>query len=119
MSLGDRETYTERMRRLNGTAPLDSGRVGVANGVSSNGGSKTPGTLVIGPADRPLAVDRPKTSLSPDVIELKHRLHDRMVREIDPTRLTVDLAPEDARRAVEDAVAELLRAENANISRTD
>jgi pilus assembly protein CpaF len=52
-------------------------------------------------------------------MELKHKLHDRLVREIDPSRLTANLSPEDARRAVEDAVLELLTKESANLSRTD
>jgi pilus assembly protein CpaF len=42
-----------------------------------------------------------------------------MVREIDPTRLTADLTPEAARRAVEDAVQELIRQEGVSLSRTD
>ena len=55
--------------------------------------------------------------LSRDALELKHRLHDRLVREIDPSRLTANLSPQDARRAVEDAVLELLAKEATNISR--
>jgi pilus assembly protein CpaF len=70
------------------------------------------------PAERPHA-DRPRVMLSREALELKHTLHDRLIREIDPSRLTQNLSPEDARRAVEDAVLELLAKESANISRTD
>jgi pilus assembly protein CpaF len=70
------------------------------------------------PVERPQA-DRPRVMLSREALELKHALHDRLVREIDPSRLTQNLSPEDARRAVEDAVLELLAKESANISRSD
>jgi pilus assembly protein CpaF len=57
--------------------------------------------------------------MSREATELKFRLLDRLIRELDPTRLTADLAADDARRAVEDAVAELLAQENTNLSRAD
>jgi pilus assembly protein CpaF len=71
------------------------------------------------PVEPTAIADRPRAALSREVIELKNRLHDRLVREIDPTRLTGKLASEDARRAVGDAVSELLAQEGASISRTD
>ena len=64
-------------------------------------------------------IDRPRSILSREVIELKNKLHDRMIREIDPTRLTGSLDPDEARRAVGDAVLELLAQDGASISRTD
>jgi pilus assembly protein CpaF len=75
--------------------------------------------LVGAPDTRPSPLERPRPVLSRELLELKYRLHDRMVREIDPARLTVDLTAEEARRAVEDAVLELLEQEGANISRVD
>ena len=63
--------------------------------------------------------DRPRPVLGREALELKYRLHDRMIREIDPARMTADLSPEEARRAVGDAVAQLLVQEGANVSRTD
>jgi pilus assembly protein CpaF len=114
MPLRERETYTERIRRMGGVATPEPGRNGSGNGAAPEG------AMVRGPVDRPLPADqRPRAPLNREVVELKHRLHDRMVREIDPTRLSNDLGTVDQRRAVEDAVAELLRAENANLSRTD
>jgi pilus assembly protein CpaF len=63
--------------------------------------------------------DRPRAVLNREVTELKYRIHERMIREIDPTRLTADLSPEDARRAVGDSVLQLLALEGASISRSD
>src|SRR4051794_31720823 len=63
--------------------------------------------------------ERPRIVMSREVVELKYRIHERMIREIDPTRLTADLSPEEARRAVGDSVLQLLALEGANISRTD
>src|SRR3954449_12596945 len=65
------------------------------------------------------AAERAKPVLGREAMELKYRLHDRMIREIDPARMTADLSPEDARRAVGDAVAQLIVQEGANVSRTD
>ena len=69
--------------------------------------------------DQTVIADRPRTLMSREVVELKHKLHDRMVREIDPSRMTADLAPDDAKRAVQDAVLELLAQEGVSLSRTD
>ena len=69
--------------------------------------------------ERTLVTDRPRTVLSREATELKYKLLDRLVREIDPTRLTADLTQEDARRAVEDAVLELLAQEGVSLTRSD
>ena len=83
---------------------------------SSSPGS-VPASYIAG--DETAIADRPRTLMSREVVELKHKLHDRMVREIDPSRMTADLSPDDARRAVQDAVLELLAQEGVTLSRTD
>ena len=63
--------------------------------------------------------DRPRPILSPSALALRYRLYDRLMREVDPARLAADLSPEEARRAVEDAVGELIRREAINLTRPD
>jgi len=77
------------------------------------------GPMISGPVERPVVIDRTRLAPSREMIELKQKLHDRMVREIDPSRLTGDLEPAEARRAVEDAVLELLKLEEVSVSRAD
>lgn len=51
--------------------------------------------------------------------DLTFRIYDRLIREIDSARLTTNLTPEAARRAVEDVVEELLRKEGVSLSRPE
>ncbi len=120
MALRDRTPYTRRLAGLNGTPPVNGSQPGTPPATRLPG----PVGVVSGPASwhapEPVTViDRPKTVLSREAVELKWKIHDRMVREIDPSRLTADLTPEAARRAVEDAVQELIRQEGVSLSRTD
>ena len=69
--------------------------------------------------ERPAAGDRPRSLLSRAATEVKYKIHDRLMRELDPTRLTSDLSPEEARRAVEDAVEQLIELEGPDLSRAD
>src|SRR5215210_2377204 len=110
MSLRDRTLYTDRINRSGAATATEPARVGPTGGVRPASPAAILAPVIRGPVERPLVVDRPRSVMSREVIELKHRLHDRLVREIDPSRLTTDLTPEDARRAVEDAVLELLQA---------
>ncbi|HET7054853.1 MAG TPA: hypothetical protein VFI12_00245, partial [Thermomicrobiales bacterium] len=115
MSLRDRTFQTRRMTRLTGGVPEP--HIEAAPPLTPAPPAPVPDAAPQ-PVERPQA-DRPRVMLSREALELKHALHDRLVREIDPSRLTQNLSPEDARRAVEDAVLELLAKESANISRTD
>ena len=115
-------------RQINRNNPPANGAA--ANGETPNGVPHAEGTVPTAVIDRAQAViertaamadpaDRPRPVLGREALELKYRLHDRMIREIDPARMTADLSPEEARRAVGDAVAQLLVQEGANVSRTD
>src|SRR5688572_22150858 len=112
MAFRDRGMQRRQMARISGTAleePAESATM------------VEPLAMIIGgpPTDRLVIADRPRTTLSRDVVDLKHKLHDRMIREIDPARLADGLEPDDAKRAVGDAVLQLLALEGASISRTD
>ena len=119
MSLRDRAVLT---RRMGGMAGVPAGESGPNSAAVHRPQSPPPaGPIVNGqlPAVRPPIVDRLRPVLSREATELKHRVHDRLVRELDPARLSGNLAPDDARRAVEDAVAELIVQEGGNLSRAD
>jgi pilus assembly protein CpaF len=114
MALRDRGILTRRRIEINGAEP--GPEVTVLNGADP---SPAPVTQGVSPVEPSLEVDRPRVVLSREATELKHKINDRLVRELDPTRLSSGLNPEEARRAVEDAVADLLAQENASISRAD
>jgi pilus assembly protein CpaF len=124
MSLRDRTVYTRRLAGLPATA-VTNDRGDAADTIPATTAARASGPLVYpvtvgaGISDRAAVVDRPRAALSREATDLKYRIQDRMVREIDPSRLTADLTPEAARRAVEDAVLELIGQEGANVSRTD
>src|SRR4029078_8240658 len=117
MVLRDRGFQRRALARIGGPAVAEPG----LNDHDPAAVTAVPGSM--GPnhptGDVAAIADRPRTLMSREVFELKHKLHDRMVREIDPSRMTADLAPDDARRAVEDAVLELLAQEGVSLSRTD
>jgi pilus assembly protein CpaF len=108
MSLRDRGALTRRMNGMSATL-----------GAALAEPTSAPVPLPTDPALPPVETDRPKITLSREAVELKHKIHDRLVRELDPARLSAGLAPDEARRAVEDAVAELIVQEGASISRAD
>jgi pilus assembly protein CpaF len=122
MPLRDRTVYTRRLTGLPAAAPVTNG-YGSLSEPTPAGPRATATTDRSGPlrpASEPAAVvDRPRTAMGREATELKYKIQDRMVREIDPSRLTADLTPEAARRAVEDAVLELVRQEGVSVSRTD
>jgi pilus assembly protein CpaF len=102
-------------------APIQERAPEAAAGLAANQALPTPPTPVAGnaPVESPTVVERPRIVLSRESTELKYKIHDRLVRELDPARLSSGLSPEEARRAVEDAVAELIAQEGATISRAD
>src|SRR5215216_1289736 len=120
MALRDRQVLTRRMNGLTGAAPVEP----VPASPAPNG-TQGPAPAVA-TVSRPTPVDfappemeRSRVVLSREATELKYKINDRLVRELDPTRLSSGLNPEEARRAVEDAVADLLAQENVSISRAD
>jgi pilus assembly protein CpaF len=118
MALRDRGSLSRRMSGLAGTVetpPAPS----VPEGDNAPIALHPQPAAMVRPAERPAMVDQPKIVLSREAVELKHKIHDRLVRELDPARLSADLSPADARRAVEDAVAELIAQERRDISRAD
>lgn len=124
MSLRDRTIYTRRLSGLPATPPMN-GFGDLPDPAPHPVASRPSGPLVSsthpdsGLSERMAVVDRPRATMSREATDLKYKIQDRMVREIDPSRLTTDLSPEAARRAVEDAVLELVRQEGVNVSRTD
>ena len=116
MALRDRTIYTRRMGGLPGG---DSAPNGSAGGNTAVATASVPAITISGPAERPVVIDKPRSTMSREATELKFKIHDRLVRELDPARLTTDLTPEEARRAVEDAVEELIGQEGAVLSRAD
>ncbi|MBA2277385.1 MAG: CpaF family protein [Chloroflexia bacterium] len=114
MVLRDRGVLSRRLGNKNGTAVAERPPSGLRP-------LPTPETsiAVAPPPEKELVADRPRVSLSREAIELKHRIHDRLLRELDPSRLSADLEPDEARRAVEDAVALLISQEGTNVSRAD
>jgi pilus assembly protein CpaF len=118
MTLRDRQVLTRRMNGLTGVATAEPVQISrVPNGKESSQSATTSNGHF--PAEPLLEVDRPRVVLSREATELKHKINDRLVRELDPTRLSAGLAPDEARRAVEDAVAQLLVQESSTISRAD
>jgi pilus assembly protein CpaF len=119
MALRDRGSLTRRMNGLPGPVEAAPGPRASADDNAPIALHPQPAVTVVRPAERAAIVDQPKFVLSREAIELKHKIHDRLVRELDPARLSADLSPADARRAVEDAVAELIAQEGRDISRAD
>jgi pilus assembly protein CpaF len=125
MALRDRTIYTRRLAGLpatpgvNGHVPATEATPAPVATRPSGPLSVLPGAGGTGLSDRSATSERPRTTLGREATELKYKIQDRMVREIDPSRLTTDLSPQAARRAVEDAVLELIRQEGVSISRTD
>ncbi len=110
MSLRDRTIYTRRMGTAIPVVEIPAPGPAVEADAAP--------LLVMPVEHRPAAV-RPKQSLSREATELKYKVYDRLMRELDPARLTADLPPDAARRAVEDAVEEMLEQEKTNLSRAD
>jgi pilus assembly protein CpaF len=110
MSLRDRAIYT---RRMSGGAPV------MEPPALEPAPAETEMPLLVMPAEQAPVLSRPKVSLSREATELKYTVYDRLMRELDPARLTADLDGDAARRAVEDAVADLLAQERVNLSRAD
>jgi pilus assembly protein CpaF len=123
MPIRDRTVYTRRLAGLPG-GPVTNGHADTATSAvpitqRAAGPLATSFAVGSGTPERGGALDRPRTTLGREATDLKYRIQDRMVREIDPSRLTADLSPDAARRAVEDAVLELIRQEAVSVSRTD
>ncbi|MDP9357166.1 MAG: Flp pilus assembly complex ATPase component TadA, partial [Chloroflexota bacterium] len=122
MALRDRTLYTRRMGGLATVEPPPATTPPItpppSQGAASNG-TKPKAATVSGPVERPVVVDKPRAAMSREAAELKYKIHDRLVRELDPARLTSDLSPAEARRAVEDAVEELITQEGTTLSRSD
>ncbi len=59
--------------------------------------------------------NRARSAANPELAALRFRLYDRMVRDIDPARLSAQPDRASARRGVEDAVEELIRQEGLNL----
>ncbi|MFL5761823.1 MAG: CpaF family protein [Thermomicrobiales bacterium] len=119
MTLRDRQVLTRRMNGLPGSVTPEAAPITrLPNGKDATfpGAGVTHGHFPVEPV---LEVDRPRVILSREATELKYKINDRLVRELDPMRLGAGLGPEEARRAVEDAVAELLAQEHTTISRAD
>src|SRR5262245_56779335 len=119
MSLNNRAVLTRRMNGLSGVATPEPAPASRAHVSQDTATAPAAVSRVNIPSELPLEVDRPRVVLSREALELKHKINDRLVRELDPSRLSNGLAPEEARRAVEDAVADLLAQENSAISRAD
>src|SRR4051794_38687167 len=119
MTLRDRQVLTRRMNGLPGAVTHEAAPI---TRLPNDKDATFPGTSVAHghfPVAPVLEVDRPRVILSREATELKYKINDRLVRELDPMRLGAGLGPEEARRAVEDAVAELLAQEHTTISRAD
>lgn len=69
---------------------------------------------------RPISpVEPPKVVLSREAQALRFKIYDRLVKELDSTRLAESIGSDTARRGVEDAVEELLRQEGVNLPRPE
>ncbi len=119
MALRDRTVLTRRLGGIAGRADDAAPAVAVPHGVVT-GSKEQQATTVTArrPAEREVVVDR-RRSLGREATALKNKIHDRLVRELDPARLSTGLTPEEARRAVEDAVAQLIIQEGGSLSRAD
>ena len=117
MVVRDRGFQRRALARVGGPAVAEPNQHDHDPATTSSSPGSVPASYIAG--DETAIADRPRTLMSREVVELKHKLHDRMVREIDPSRMTADLSPDDARRAVQDAVLELLAQEGVSLSRTD
>jgi pilus assembly protein CpaF len=119
MALRDRGSLSRRMSGMAGTVEAPATQAVPTGDNAPIALHPQPAATTVRPAERLAIVDHPKFVLSREAIELKNKLHDRLIRELDPARLSADLSPVDARRAVEDAVAELIAQEGRDISRAD
>ncbi len=119
MALRDRTLYTRRMGGLTAVESIPAAPAAPTPHLPARHGGPVPVATISAPVERPAVVDRTRATMSREAADLKYKIYDRLVRELDPARLTTDLSPTEARRAVEDAVEELLVQEGATLSRTD
>ena len=115
MTLFDRISGTQSVAETPPPAP----KAPVLSDVAARAAEREPAPMPTPVIKAVVAPDASKVVLSREAQALRFKIYDRLVKELDSTRLAESIGSETARRGVEDAVEELLRQEEVNLPRTE